>query len=128
MMRSLDRAGGSRRSTPGAAYDRWDPDQRHTNGSSITRTGDQLRDQRRLLPRVRQPFTSWRGDPSPWLAVGITVLGTIIGFFVVYRWPASWKPHAAPPASVGQPSSTLPSPPPIAAEARLDPSPARPAR
>jgi len=68
---------------------------------------------------VRQPLSSGRGDPSPWLAVGITVLGTIIGFFVVYRWPAPGKPQAAPPASVRESGSRLPAPPPTATRAQL---------
>jgi hypothetical protein len=50
------------------------------------------------------------------------VLGTIIGFFIVYRWPASWKPHTVPPASLSEPGSTLPTPRPI--EARLQSGPA----
>ena len=121
-MRSLDQVGEPRRSAHAAAYDRWDPDQRRTNGGSIaiSRTGDRLGEPCRPTPSVLQPRASWHGDPSPWLAVGITVLGTIIGFFVVYRWPASSKPHAVPPASVREPGS----PPPSAAEARLESGPA----
>ena len=87
-MRPVDRVGVPPRSPHAIACDRWDPAQRRTNGSSIS-CADRVR--ARPLPRVRQPLSSGRGDPSPWLAVGITVLGTIIGFFVVYRWPAPGK-------------------------------------
>jgi len=48
---------------------------------------------------------------NPWLAVGVTVLATVVGFFVVYRWPTGSPPRpghsdAAAPADPSAPSAS----------------------
>jgi len=45
-----------------------------------------------MTDRGRYLARSHRGA-NPWMAAGITVLATVLGFFLVYRWPSGSQPR-----------------------------------